>query len=119
MVFLHAVACETNKRKICSRSPLILLDRKARLAIGYLGFTSEEAVALIQDQRHSVSVAAKSLGVETSLLCKWKEKIEAQHADKAISEDERSELKRLRQENKALGMEKEIFKKRVHFSQRK
>jgi len=75
----------------------------------------EEAVALVQDQGYSVSEAAKSLGIGTSLLYKWKEKIEAQHADKAISEDERSELKRLRQENKTLRMEKEILKKASTF----
>ena len=71
----------------------------------------EEAVALVHDQGYSVSEAAKSLGIGTSLLYKWKEKIEAQREGKTISEDERSELKRLRQENKTLRMEKEILKK--------
>jgi transposase len=75
----------------------------------------EEAVALVHDQGYSVSEAAKSLGIGTSLLYKWKEKIEAQRAGKSISEDERTELKRLRQENKRLRMEKEILKKASMF----
>ena len=75
----------------------------------------EEAVALIHDQGYSVSEAAKSLGIGTSMLYKWKEKIEAQREGNAISEDERSELKRLRSENKTLRMEKEILKKASTF----
>lgn len=75
----------------------------------------EEAVALIQEQGYSVSEAAKSLGIGTSLLYKWKEKAEAQSDSNAMSEDERSELKRLRAENKTLRMEKEILKKASTF----
>ena len=75
----------------------------------------EEAVALIHDQGYSVSEAAKSLGIGTSLLYKWKEKLEAERAGKAVSEDERTELKRLRHENKTLRMEKEILKKASAF----
>ena len=75
----------------------------------------EEAVALIQDQGYSVAEAAKSLGIGTSLLYKWKEKIEAQRAGHELAEDERSELKRLRSENKTLRMEKEILKKASTF----
>ena len=75
----------------------------------------EEAVALIHDQGYSVSEAAKSLGIGTSLLYKWKEKIEAEREGKAMSENERTELKRLRHENKTLRMEKEILKKASAF----
>lgn len=75
----------------------------------------EEAVALIHEQGYSVSEAAESLGIGTSLLYKWKEKVEAQREVNAISEDERSELKRLRAENKTLRMEKEILKKASTF----
>ena len=75
----------------------------------------EEAVALIHDQGYSVADAAKSLGIGTGLLYKWKEKIEAQREGKSMGEDERTELKRLRQENKTLRMEKEILKKASAF----
>ena len=71
----------------------------------------QEAVALINEQGYSVAEAAKSLGIGTSLLYKWKEKIEADRAGLGLDEDERSELKRLRSENKTLRMEKEILKK--------
>lgn len=75
----------------------------------------EEAVALIHEQGYSVAEAAKSLGVGTSLLYKWKENIEAQRAGEVLAEDERSELKRLRSEVKTLRMEKEILKKASTF----
>jgi transposase len=38
---------------------------------------TKEAVVLIQEQGYSVSETAKSLGIGTSLLYKWKEKSEA------------------------------------------
>ena len=75
----------------------------------------EEAVALIHDQGYTVAEAAKSLGIGTSLLYKWKEKLEAEREGSAMSEDERSELKRLRHEVKTLRMEKEILKKASQF----
>jgi len=75
----------------------------------------EEAVALILEQGYSVPEAAKSLGVATNILYRWKEKIEAERAGESLGEDEREELKRLRKENKELRMEKEILKKASAF----
>ena len=75
----------------------------------------EEAVALVHEQGYSVAEAAKSLGIATNMLYKWKEKIEAERDGKALIEDERSELIRLRKENKELRMEKEILKKASAF----
>ena len=75
----------------------------------------EEAVALILEQGYSVPEAAKSLGVATNILYRWKEKIEAELAGESLGEDEREELKRLRKENKELRMEKEILKKASAF----
>lgn len=75
----------------------------------------EEAVALVVEQGYSVAQAAKSLGIGTSLLYKWKEKVEGQHEGVALVEDEREELKRLRKEVKELRMEKEILKKASAF----
>jgi len=37
----------------------------------------EEAVALILEQGYSVPEAAKSLGIATNILYRWKEKVEA------------------------------------------
>jgi len=75
----------------------------------------EEAVALVIEQGYSVAEAAESLGVRANQLYDWKAKIEAAKQDGALSVDERSELKRLRKENKTLRVEKEILKKASAF----
>lgn len=84
----------------------------------YKHYTKEfkqEAVALITEQGYSVPQAAKSLGIATNMLYKWKEKMEAEQEGKALKENEREELKRLRKEVKELRMEKEILKKASAF----
>lgn len=75
----------------------------------------EEAVALVLEQGYSVPEAAKSLGIAANMLYRWKELHEQQKAGESLPEDERSELKRLRKENKELRMEKEILKKASAF----
>jgi transposase len=75
----------------------------------------EEAVALVLNQGYSVPEAARSLGIATNMLYRWKQKIEDQRQGKVLSEDERDELKHLRKENKNLRMEKEILKKASAF----
>ena len=75
----------------------------------------EEAVNLVTEQGYAVAEAAKSLGVRASLLYRWKQQIEDQQQGKALTEDERVELKRLRKENKLLRMEKDILKKASAF----
>jgi transposase len=75
----------------------------------------EEAVALVQEQGYSVPEAAKSLAIADNMLYRWKAQIEARQEGKALSEDERKELIRLRKENKTLRMEKEILKKASAF----
>ena len=75
----------------------------------------EEAVALVRDQGYSVPEAARSLGIASNMLYRWKERFDAQLEDKVLSEDERGELKKLRKEVKTLRMEKEILKKASAF----
>lgn len=75
----------------------------------------EEAVALVIEQGYSVPEAATSLGINPNLLYKWKDKIEEKQAGTALSEDERTELEKLRKEVKELRMEKEILKKASAF----
>ena len=75
----------------------------------------EEAVALVREQGYSVPEAARTLGIASNMLYRWKEQIEAQLEGKSLSVDEREELKRLRKENKNLRMEKEILKKASAF----
>ncbi len=75
----------------------------------------EEAVALVREQGYSVPEAAKSLGIASNMLYRWKDNVEAQLEGKLLSEDERGELKQLRKEVKVLRMEKEILKKASAF----
>jgi len=75
----------------------------------------EEAVALVREQGYSVPEAARSLGIASNILYRWKERFEAQLEGKVLSEDERDELKQLRKEVKTLRMEKEILKKASAF----
>jgi len=75
----------------------------------------EEAVALVTEQGYSVPEAAKSLGVATNLLYRWKDKQEQSNGEPSLAETEQEELKRLRQEVKTLRMEKEILKKASAF----
>ena len=75
----------------------------------------EEAVSLVLEQGYSVAKAAESVGVSSKLLYTWKSKIESQLSGEGLSDDEREELKKLRKENKALRMEKEILKKATAF----
>jgi len=75
----------------------------------------EEAVALVRDQGYSVPEAAKSLGIASNLLYRWKDQQEQLSAGKGLTEDDRVELQRLRKENKELRMEKEILKKASAF----
>jgi transposase len=70
---------------------------------------------LVKEQEYSVPEAAKSLGIASNMLYRWKEQIETRLKGKSLSEDEREELKRLRKENKNLRMEKEILKKASAF----
>jgi transposase len=57
--------------------------------------------------------AAKSLGIASIILYRWKDKIASDLKGISLSTDEREELIRLRKENKNLRMEKEILKKAV------
>ena len=75
----------------------------------------EEAIALVTDQGYSVPEAAKSLGVNPNLLYRWKDLAEQKQTGVTLSEDERTELKKLRKEVKELRMEKEILKKASAF----
>ena len=71
----------------------------------------EEAVTLVTEQGYTVPKAAEGLGVATNMLYRWKENAEKQNPGIPLSEDERTELKSLRQEVKTLHVEKEALKK--------
>jgi len=74
------------------------------------------AVGLVQQQGYSVSLAAKSLGVDPTSLRGWLKQFPAEGV--AVPDSARAvqaELRRLREENKRLLMEREILKKATAF----
>ena len=70
----------------------------------------QEAVGLVTEQGYSVAEAARSLGIRSNLLYRWKQQLEESKGGTGLSADERSELLVLRKEVKRLRMEKEILK---------
>ncbi|MDC7862481.1 transposase [Pantoea ananatis] len=80
-------------------------------------FTPEfkkEAVALVTEQGYTVARAAASLGISDKTLHTWVTLACNPH-DGVLSDNERTELKLLRKENKELRLEKEILKKASAF----
>lgn len=76
----------------------------------------QEAVGLVTEQGYSVAEAARSLGIRSNLLYRWKQQLEEAKSGMGLSTDERAELQTLRKENKRLRMEKAILKNRPLFS---
>ncbi len=77
-------------------------------------FTNEfkrDAVRLVTREGYSVAQAAESLGVHQNQIRRWKEKFMAENNEETVlSEDEKAELKRLREEVRKLRMERDIFR---------
>ena len=75
-----------------------------------------DAVSLVTDQGYSLAEAARSLGLHPNLIRKWKQNFMSENNTPAVlSEDEKAELKRLREENRKLRMERDILKKATAF----
>ena len=86
------------------------------------GFTKEfkvDAVKLITEQGYKISEAARNLGVDPSVLRRWKEQIEKEGMQafpgKGFMTPEKEELHRLRKEVKRLEMDRDILKKATAF----
>ena len=75
----------------------------------------QEAVGLVTEQGYSVAEAARSLGIRSNLLYRWKQQLEESKGGAVLTADERAELLLLRKEVKRLRMEKEILKKASAF----
>jgi transposase len=73
-----------------------------------------EAVRLVQTTEAPIAAIAQQLGIGKSVLRRWVEATRPPLAER-LSEDERSELARLRRENLQLRMERDILKKATAF----
>jgi transposase len=77
----------------------------------------ESAVKLITEQGYQNAEAARNLGINPTMLGRWKREIECEvvNSDSASAKDIQAELTRLRKENHRLKMEREILKKAAAF----
>jgi transposase len=78
----------------------------------------EEAVKLITEQGYQVAEAARNLGVNASVLGRWKREVEEGRQGASGNGDlkaVKAEVNRLRKENKRLRLEREILKKAAAF----
>ena len=78
-----------------------------------------DAVSLVTDQGYSRAEAARSLGINSNMLCRWvqEEKAgdgQAFRGNGKLTQDQ-EEIRRLKAENKRLKMEKDILKKATVF----
>ena len=78
-----------------------------------------DAVKLVTGQGYNLSEAARNIGMDPSVLRRWKIRLETDGSDafpgKGHMIPEKQELARLRKENKRLRMEREILKKAAAF----
>ncbi len=78
-----------------------------------------EAVELIVKQHYSITQAAQSLGINANMLARWRKQYLAQEPQafpgSGHPSPEMEELRRLREENRRLKLEKEILKKAAVF----
>lgn len=76
------------------------------------------AVKKVVEQGLSCSEVARDLGISDTLLRKWRQVFEADgtlQAEVDVSPSVEAELKRLREENRQLKMERDILKKATAF----
>ena len=73
-----------------------------------------EAVRLVASSDAPIATIAQQLGIARGMLCRWVERAQPS-ARESVTEDERSELARLRRENLQLKMERDILKKATAF----
>ena len=85
---------------------------------GYDAEFKQEAVRLVIEEGYSKSEVARRLGINRTSIGKWVAAV-AKKKDKAFTDSgltpEQEELRRLREENRQLRMEREILKKATAF----
>jgi transposase len=89
-----------------------LAERKRRQ---YTAEFKKEAVELVTRDDYTVAEAAQSLDISRSMLDRWRREYRAREKDafpgSGHQTSQLEELKRLREENRRLRLEKEILKK--------
>jgi len=85
----------------------------------YTAEFKRDAVALVMEQGYTLTLAAQNLGVTTKLLSRWKRE-QQQDQDGAFPGQghhtpEHTELRRLREDNHRLRMERDIVKQATAF----
>ena len=78
----------------------------------------ESAVKLITEQGYQITEAARNLGLNATMLGRWKREIKGggeSSPDPTSGKALQAELTRLRKENQRLKMEREILKKAAAF----
>jgi len=81
-------------------------------------FTDEfkaETVKLIRTSGRSIGSVARELNIGETVARRWVQRAEALGSADSLGSDERTELQRLRKENRELRMEKEILAKATAF----
>jgi transposase len=73
-----------------------------------------EALRVVRESTASLARTARELGVNENTLRMWVKEARADE-DPPLTEDERAELRRLRQQVRTLRMEREILKKAAAF----
>jgi transposase len=85
----------------------------------YTAEFKKEAVELVTRENYTVAQAARSLGISRSMLDRWRRqyRVRGQDAFPGTGHQtaEVEDLKRLREENRRLRLEKEILKKAAAF----
>lgn len=78
-----------------------------------------DAIALVVEQGYTKAEAARNLGINANILWRWIKEADADdgHAFRGNGKltPEQAELRKLREENKRLKMEREILKKAAVF----
>jgi transposase len=75
----------------------------------------QSAVKLVNERGYTVVEAAKSLGVDANSIRGWLKKLPVEAGAGAGDQALRAEVRKLREENKRLLMEREILKKATVF----
>ena len=85
-----------------------------RRRIRYSPEFKAEAIRLVQTTDAPLKEIARNLGVTATSLHRWIDSARPEPRER-LTEDERSELARLRRENQQLRMERDILKKATAF----